>query len=248
MPKQTKAVSSTIAKLKEIFDEIMTSFSKGAKQEKKDEAWDKHVEDIEKALGGLTKGKRTKKAKDPDAPKKPLTAYFRYQAEVRDKVTTELKEEMGDDFKQAEVAKKIGAMWKKLSDAKKAKYKPSEKEMKAYKAAKAKYDAKHGGGDDEDPKPKKAKKPKKEVEEETAEDEEPAEEEPAEEEEEEKPKPKKAKKPKKEEEPAEESEEHEESDHEESDHEDAEESEHEESEPEEEQETSQGNKLGKQVS
>ena len=74
---------------------------------------------------------------DPNAPKRALSAYFCFTADVRAKV----KAELGDDAKITDVAKALGAKWKKLSDKQKAPYvKKNEKDKKRYAKAKAKYD------------------------------------------------------------------------------------------------------------
>lgn len=80
---------------------------------------------------------KPKKLKDPNAPKKPATGYIRFSQEKRSKV----KEE-NPELKGTEVMKKLGEMWKALSDKKKEKYNALYKteleawkeEMKAYEA------------------------------------------------------------------------------------------------------------------
>jgi len=72
------------------------------------------------------KAKKVKKMKDPNAPKRPLTAYFLYVAEVRQDVV----EEIGKSDITA-VGKKIGEMWRNLSDEEKAKYIETANESKA---------------------------------------------------------------------------------------------------------------------
>jgi len=74
---------------------------------------------------------RTKKyAADPNAPKRPLSAYFLFAGDVRDSVV----DSISGDFNIGKVGKKIGQMWKNLSNAKKAPY------QKKYEEAKAKFD------------------------------------------------------------------------------------------------------------
>jgi len=74
---------------------------------------------------------RTKKyAADPAAPKRPLSAYFLFAADVRSSVV----DSISGDFDIGKVGKKIGQMWKNLSSAKKAPY------QKKADAAKAKWD------------------------------------------------------------------------------------------------------------
>lgn len=57
-------------------------------------------------------------AADPNAPKRPLSAYFLFCADVRDSVV----DNMSGAFSIAKVGKKIGNMWSSLSNNKKAPY------------------------------------------------------------------------------------------------------------------------------
>lgn len=61
------------------------------------------------------KEKKAKKEKDPNAPKRPLGAYFLFSNDMRPKVKAE-----NPDFKVTEVAKHIGELWAKASDKEKA--------------------------------------------------------------------------------------------------------------------------------
>ena len=79
------------------------------------------------------KGKRKK---DPNAPKRALSAYMFYSAAVRDKT----KKELGRDAGITDVAKAIGAKWGKLNDKQKA---PYQKKATADKARAAKQRAKY---------------------------------------------------------------------------------------------------------
>ena len=81
------------------------------------------------------KGKK-RKSKDPNQPKRPLSGFFFFCQKVRPKFRAEEpKATLGD------LAKKLGAAWRKLSDAEKAPYedmarkdkKRYEKEMEVYK-------------------------------------------------------------------------------------------------------------------
>ena len=82
-------------------------------------------------------GKKKRKKKDKNAPKKALSVFMCYSNSVRDKVKAD---NPGIAF--TEVAKKIGEMWKELSDADKAPYEAMAnadkeryaKEMAAYNA------------------------------------------------------------------------------------------------------------------
>merc|ERR1712007_129635 len=81
--------------------------------------------------------KKTKKAKDPNAPKRPQNAYMRFSNEVRADVAKKHNlTAVGD------IAKKIGEMWKNMPEAKKAPYQTAyEKDKAAYAKALAKYNA-----------------------------------------------------------------------------------------------------------
>merc|ERR1711962_1800162 len=76
-----------------------------------------------------------KKKKDPNAPKRPTSAYFFFAGEVRPGIREE-----NPDMKITEVAKLIGAQWRELEDGEKKPYeeqaakdkKRYEKEMQAY--------------------------------------------------------------------------------------------------------------------
>ena len=77
-----------------------------------------------------------KKEKDPNAPKRPLSTYMIFSAEMRAKV----KEE-NPDFSITDVAKELGVRWKSIADDEKVKYEELakkdkeryEKEMEEYK-------------------------------------------------------------------------------------------------------------------
>jgi len=85
-------------------------------------------------------GKATKKKKDPNAPKRGLSAYNYFMKENREPI----KSKMGDKVSNADLMAEIGKQWKELSDRKKAKYekmadkdkKRYEKEMEAYNKTK----------------------------------------------------------------------------------------------------------------
>jgi len=73
-----------------------------------------------------------KQLKDENAPKRPLTAYFAWQATVRAKITKSLPE----GHTVADIAREFSEKWKAMSDSQKA---PFEKK---YKAEKEKFDKK----------------------------------------------------------------------------------------------------------
>ena len=152
-------------------------------------------------------GRRAKKAKDPNAPKRPSTGYIRYTVKRRPAFK---KEHPKMDNK--EIVAGMAAEWKALSEKEKNKYNaPAKKEMEQWKKDMAAYKKTKSESSEEDveeeeaPKKKTTSKKQKKVEdeEEQEEVEEEEEKEEEQEEEEEAPKPKgkaaKGKKSKKEE-------------------------------------------------
>lgn len=73
--------------------------------------------------------RKSKKEKDPNAPKRPLTAYFLFMGDERAKVKAS-----NPDFTIAEISKELGERWKTLDAGKKEMY--QEKATKG----KARYD------------------------------------------------------------------------------------------------------------
>ena len=81
------------------------------------------------------KRKTKKKKKDPNAPKRPTSAYFFYAGDVRPGIREE-----NPDMKITEVMSLIGEKWRELEEEDKKPYeeqaakdrKRYEKEMKAY--------------------------------------------------------------------------------------------------------------------
>eukprot|EP00708_Paratrimastix_pyriformis_P003081 GAFH01001850.1.p2 GENE.GAFH01001850.1~~GAFH01001850.1.p2 ORF type:complete len:360 (-),score=207.26 GAFH01001850.1:317-1372(-) len=134
------------------------------------------------------KARRTKKAVDPEAPKRPKTSFIFFSNAKRAEVKEELEKDKEKDEKVSvgEIAKRLGVMWKALSEDEKAEYDQMHKDAKAeYEVAvkeyessgkKADWEAAHAD-DEEAPKkkraaPKKTKKAKKEEEEPEEEDDE----------------------------------------------------------------------------
>ena len=68
------------------------------------------------------KGRKPKAKKDPNAPKRSMTAFLHFSNAKRAEVTAELKAANPDMKGVAEVGKKLGEMWKALSDAEKEPY------------------------------------------------------------------------------------------------------------------------------
>ncbi|KAL9112194.1 MAG: hypothetical protein Q9227_003571 [Pyrenula ochraceoflavens] len=84
-----------------------------------------------------------KKKKDPNMPKRGLSAYMFFANEQREKVRDE---NPGISFGQ--VGKVLGDRWKNLSDKQKAPYEAkAAADKKRYEDEKAKY---QGGGDDDE--------------------------------------------------------------------------------------------------
>uniref|UniRef100_A0A3B4FZX6 High mobility group box 2a n=1 Tax=Pundamilia nyererei TaxID=303518 RepID=A0A3B4FZX6_9CICH len=99
---------------------------------------------------GAKKGK--KKKKDPNAPKKPPSAFFIFTSEHREKIKAD-----NPGISITDIAKKSGEMWKKMSTTDKAPYKAKyaklkekyEMEVAAYRAKGAK-NVEPADDDDED--------------------------------------------------------------------------------------------------
>lgn len=85
---------------------------------------------------GAKKGK--KKKKDPNAPKRPPSAFLIFTSEHREKI-----KEHNPGISNPDIAKKFGEMWKKMSTTDKAPYKAKYAELKEkYKMEVAAYRAK----------------------------------------------------------------------------------------------------------
>jgi structure-specific recognition protein 1 len=127
----------------------------------KDKGKKKHAEKKRKAGEGRAstsrkKLKKTKAAKDPNAPKRPQSSYFLFLASKRDEVSS-----ANPDMSVGDKSKILGSMWKALSEEEK---KPFEDQ---YAEAKAKYETEYAEYLKSDgykvfrasnPKPKKGKK------------------------------------------------------------------------------------------
>lgn len=71
------------------------------------------VEKAEPEPEGKQKRKYTTKPKDPNAPKRPLTAYFLFLQSVRPEINAEL----GKDQKRGDVAAEATRRWNELPDS-----------------------------------------------------------------------------------------------------------------------------------
>ena len=81
------------------------------------------LKELNQAFEEPKKAKTTKKAKKEkkekkDKPKRPLNAYMVFAMEVRESV-----KKNNPTASITDIAKKIGALWRALSDSEKAKYK-----------------------------------------------------------------------------------------------------------------------------
>ena len=103
-------------------------------------------------------GKR-KKAKDPDAPKKPAGgAYGIYLAEHRPSIVASLPK----GHKITDVAKAAGAKWKALSEEEKKPYEAKfQKKMAEYKEAMEEYNTKGAEAEDDEEEEEEEEIPKK---------------------------------------------------------------------------------------
>ncbi|KAJ1960609.1 Non-histone chromosomal protein 6 [Dipsacomyces acuminosporus] len=98
-----------------------------------------------KAAESESKGRRTRRKKDANAPKRALSAYMFYSQANRERVKKD-----NPDVTFGQIGKILGAEWKGLSDSAKAPYlKKAEEDKKRYEAQKAKYDANSGDDDAE---------------------------------------------------------------------------------------------------
>lgn len=83
------------------------------------------------------KGGKLRFKKDPNAPKRPLTAYLIFTNEKRPALSAN-----NSGLKLSEIAKKIGLMWGAMSDHDKLPYQNQQAVLKAkYDREKAQYDA-----------------------------------------------------------------------------------------------------------
>lgn len=89
--------------------------------------------------------KRTRRRKDPNAPKGPKNAFMRYADTVRPALIAAARADLVGDAKvnMSEIARKMGVMWKALDDEVKAPFETAFKNDKArYAIDKAEWDAK----------------------------------------------------------------------------------------------------------
>jgi len=105
------------------------------KAAKAKEQYEKDMASYEPDESQFITKKGTKKEKDPNAPKKAMSAYFLWLNENRPKIIAEHKL---DSSKVAEVAKKAGEIWGKMTDAQKAPFSAkADKDKARYASEKA---------------------------------------------------------------------------------------------------------------
>ena len=95
------------------------------------------------------KGKRAKKERDPNRPKRGKSAFFLWcddnRATVKAQLEGERDEEDDSKISVATVAKRLGAMWKEITDDDKVSYnEAAEVEKSTYREAIDAYNAEHG--------------------------------------------------------------------------------------------------------
>lgn len=104
------------------------------------------VAKTKKGAGPKGVEKTKKKKKDPNAPKKNLTAYFMFQKEVRPQIVAD-----NPNLKVSEVAKEIGEQWKNLDQDQKSKYeKLAEQDKERYQREMEAYNSKRGDDEEDD--------------------------------------------------------------------------------------------------
>jgi hypothetical protein len=87
-------------------------------------------------------GRGTRKKKDPNAPKRPLSAYFFFCNEIRNEVRT-----ANPNKKVTEIAQLLAERWRALPDKKRVKYQKMHEEAKvAYESSMNDYNAGKSGG------------------------------------------------------------------------------------------------------
>eukprot|EP01006_Ploeotia_vitrea_P044245 TRINITY_DN66820_c6_g2_i1.p1 TRINITY_DN66820_c6_g2~~TRINITY_DN66820_c6_g2_i1.p1 ORF type:complete len:157 (+),score=109.53 TRINITY_DN66820_c6_g2_i1:385-855(+) len=83
-------------------------------------------------------GRRGKRKRDPNAPKRAMSAYLFFGQEMRQKIKDEFP-----DAKSPEIMTKIGARWREMNDEDKQPYvKMADKDKQRYALQKAAYESK----------------------------------------------------------------------------------------------------------
>jgi hypothetical protein len=86
------------------------------------------------------KKKRNYKPRDPNAPKRPLTAYFRYLQEQRGPAAEEMAKSANGPGKPGDISKAVTERWKAMSEEEHAPYKEAyQRALKDYEREVATY-------------------------------------------------------------------------------------------------------------
>lgn len=100
------------------------------------ERYDREMADYVPPPGSKAAKKGKKRKKDPNAPKRPQTAFFVFSTKHRE----EVKEELGEGARVGDIAKRLGEKWKELTDEDKQEYSAEAKTQKeAYDIAMEEY-------------------------------------------------------------------------------------------------------------
>jgi len=99
------------------------------------------TDEIDRALQTIVvKTKRSKKNKDPNAPKRPMSGYMLWLNENRTKIGDEFFADLTGKDKVTNTAKKAGELWKQLTDDEKTPYNEQfEAARTEYQKLKAEY-------------------------------------------------------------------------------------------------------------
>lgn len=93
------------------------------------------------------KKKRNYKPRDPNAPKRPLTAYFRYLQEQRGPLAQQMAKDSNGPGKPGDISKAATERWKAMSEEDQAPYKEAyQRALKDYDREVAAYKAANGEG------------------------------------------------------------------------------------------------------
>ncbi|KAH9450542.1 hypothetical protein MJO28_010015 [Puccinia striiformis f. sp. tritici] len=88
------------------------------------------------AEGNPIKVKKVKKEKDPNAPKRPLSAYMFFSQDWRERIKTE-----NPEVSFGEIGRLLGLKWKGLTDEEKKPYEDmAARDKKRHEAEKAEYE------------------------------------------------------------------------------------------------------------
>ena len=107
------------------------------------------IESPEETVDGPKKRKRTYRPRDPNAPKRPLTAYFRYLQEQRPILMTDAKNGPdGENTKAGDISKIATDRWNNMSDGEQAPYRAAyQADMRRYEDAVKAYRASTGANE-----------------------------------------------------------------------------------------------------